>query len=196
MPAARPSSLHDHAADHLEYIRATMARAGSFTAVPGWGGALMGVTALATAAASGPPRDAPGWIGFWLADAAIAVCIGVAAVAWKSRRSGTPLAGAATRRFGLAFGPAIAAGAVLTAIFVRENLTTRLPGCWLLLYGSAVASGGAFSVPPVPVMGLCFMALGTLAFVAPADQGTLFLAAGFGVLQIVFGVIIGRKYGG
>lgn len=196
MPVAVPPSLHDHAAGHLQYIRETMDRAAVFTSVPGWGGVLMGATALVTAAIAGPPRDAPAWVAVWLADAAAAVAIGLAAMVWKARRTATPLSTAAARRFAFAFLPALAAGAVLTTIFVRENLTTRLPGCWLLLYGAAVTSGGAFSVRLVPVMGLCLMALGTLAFFAPPDTGSLFMAAGFGGLQVGFGFIIARRHGG
>ena len=60
---------------------------------------------------------------------------------------------------------------VLTPVFVAAGLMARLPGCWLLLYGTAVATGGAFSVRVVPVMGLCFMALGVAAFAAPAAWG-------------------------
>jgi hypothetical protein len=191
-----PSSLHDHAADHLRFIRDTMARAADFTAVPGWGGVLMGISALVTAAIAGPPRDAPSWIGLWLADAGVAVALGFAAMVWKARRANISLRNAAARRFALAFVPPLIAGAVLTAVFVREHLTTRLPGCWLLLYGAAVTSGGAFSVRLVPVMGICFLALGVLAFVFPEGAGSLFMAAGFGGLQIGFGLIIARKYGG
>jgi hypothetical protein len=194
--AAVPPSLHDHATDHLRFIRDTMARAADFTAVPGWGGVLMGVTALVTAAAAGPPRDSPSWVGIWLADAGVAVALGLAAMVWKARRAGISLTGAAARRFALAFVPPLMAGAVLTAVFVRDHLGMRLPGCWLLLYGAAVTSGGAFSVRLVPVMGLCFMVLGVSAFVCPEGAGSLFMAAGFGGLQIGFGFVIARKYGG
>jgi hypothetical protein len=193
---AVPPSLHDHAADHLRFIRDTMARAADFTAVPGWGGVLMGVTALVTAAAAGPPADSPTWVAVWLADAGVAVALGVAAMVWKARRASVSLTGAAARRFALAFVPSLVAGAVLTGVFIREHLTTRLPGCWLLLYGAAVTSGGAFSVRLVPVMGICFLALGALSFVFPESAGSLFMAAGFGGLQIGFGLIIARKYGG
>jgi hypothetical protein len=194
--AALPPSLHDHAADHLQYIRDTMARAADFTAVPGWGGVLMGVTALVTAAAAGPPRDTRSWLALWLADAGLAIVLGLAAMVWKARRAGLSLTGAAARRFALAFVPSLAAGAVLTGVLVRDHQITRLPGCWLLLYGAAVASGGAFSIRLVPIMGICFMLLGVCAFVLPEGAGSLFMAAGFGGLQIGFGLIIARKYGG
>lgn len=49
---------------------------------------------------------------------------------------------------------------------------------------------------PVQLMGAGFMALGALAFVAPAAWGDWFMAAGFGGLQIGFGLVIARRHGG
>jgi len=64
------------------------------------------------------------------------------------------------------------------------------------LYGAGIITGGLYSVPAVPVMGLCFMAAGALAVVAPATWSNWFLAAGFGGLHIAFGFFIARRHGG
>jgi hypothetical protein len=193
----QPEPIHAHALENLRFIRDAMSRASEFTAVPGWGGVLMGVSALVAAPIAGPPDDTVRWVTIWFADAAVAVAIALVAISIKSKRSGTPLSKAAPAfRFALAFVPPLVAGIILTPVFVTMGLMARLPGCWLLLYGTAVATGGAFSVRVVPLMGLCFMALGVVAFAAPAAWGHWLMALGFGGLHIVFGFIIARSYGG
>jgi hypothetical protein len=193
---AEPRAIHAHAIDDLRYIRDTMARAGAFSAIPGWGGVVMGVTALAASAFAGPPAPSRQWLGVWLAEAAVAVLIALVAIARKARRSSAPLLTTPARRFALVLLPPLAAGAILTAVFAANGLTSRLPGCWLLLYGTSGATGGALSVRVVPAMGVLFMALGVAAFIAPAGWGNVFMAAGFGGLHIIFGAIIARKHGG
>ena len=188
--------LHEHAAENLQFIRDTMARATDFTAVPGLGGVLMGLLAFAATIVAGPPRDKRAWLGIWLVTAGVATATGVIAIQRKARRHNLPLRGPVVRRFALALVPALVVAVVLTAVFVQHGLATRLPGCWLLCYGAAITSGGAFSVRPVPFMGAAFIALGALAFIAPADWGHFFMAAGFGALHTVFGVAIARNYGG
>ena len=186
--------VKDKAADDLRFIRRTIERASTFTAVPGWGGALIGAGALVAAAAAGP-RVSPRWAAVWLADAPIAALVGFLATAIKARRTGIALAGSTTRRFLLAFAPPLAAGALLTAAFLDRGALEWLPATWLLCYGAAVTSGGAFSVPTVPLMGAGFLALGAAALAVPA-AGPSLMAAGFGGLQIVCGIVIGMRYGG
>jgi hypothetical protein len=131
-----------------------------------------------------------------MADAAVAAAIGATAMIRKARRSDAPFVAAPARRFALAYLPPLIVGAVLTVFFVSHDLAVRLPGCWLLSYGAAVTTGGALSVRVVPIMGLCFMLLGTVALAAPADYGHYFMAAGFGGLHVGFGLLIARRYGG
>jgi hypothetical protein len=188
--------LEDRAADNLRFIRETMERAGSFTAVPGWGGAAIGFTALAAAAVASHQPTAARWIFVWLAEAALAMVLAVLAVARKARAARLPLFSGPGRKFALGFAPPMIVGALLTAALYRDGDLRLLPGMWLLLYGTAVVSGGSFSVRVVPMMGVCFIALGAAALTSPASWGNAYMMAGFGGLQIVFGLVIARKYGG
>lgn len=192
---AEPVRLHAHAAEHLRFIRDTMARASAFTAIPGWGGALMGATAL-VAAAVAPRVGARGWLSLWLVEAALAVAIGIVATILEARHHHAPVMIATARRFVLVFLPSIVAGAALTLMCVEHDLLSRLPGCWLLCYGAAVTSGGVVSMPRVAVMGLCLMACGVAASVSPDHWGNAWMGAGFGVVQIGFGLAIARRHGG
>ncbi len=195
--ADRPEPIHARAIDNLRFIRDTMARASEFTAVPGWGGVWMGITAIVAAVIAGPPDDSIRWVMVWFVEAAIAAAIALVAMARKAGRSGVPLSSAApAHRFALAYVPPLVAGMILTPVFAATGLMARLPGCWLLLYGTAVATGGAFSVRVVPIMGVLFMVLGTCAFAAPAAWGPWLMGAGFGGLHIGFGRVIARRYGG
>lgn len=196
MPAAAPASLHDRAAENLRFIRDTMTGASSFTAVSGAAGVCMGVSAIATAWAAGPPRDAFAWLAWWLGDAAIASAVGLVLTVRKANRTGVPLTNASARRFTLAFLPPVIAGALLTPVLFGAHLTSSLPGAWLLLYGAAVTGAGASSIRLVPMMGACLMGLGAASLWLPADSGALMMAAGFGGLQVGFGLAIARKHGG
>lgn len=157
---------------------------------------MMGVSALGAAAIAGPPNGSRRWWAVWLADAAVAVAIGLAAIALKARQSGSSLSAGPARRFALAYVPPLVAGLALTAVFVQHGLESRLPGCWLLSYGTAVATGGALAVRVVPLMGVCFMAAGVAALVLPTSWGTWMMALGFGGLHVGFGLVIAREYGG
>jgi hypothetical protein len=196
-PAPRePEQLQERALDNLRYIRRTMERAGSFTAVPGAGGVFMGATAMAAAWIAGAENNAARWLAIWLGEAALALLIGILATGRKAARAGMPLLSAPAKKFIAAFVPSLAAGALLTLVLFRAGETAVLPGMWLLLYGASVVSGGAASVRIVPLMGAGFMLLGALALLAPLSWGNVLLAGGFGGLHILFGVIITVKYGG
>ncbi|MFL6354883.1 MAG: hypothetical protein ACJ74Z_23960 [Bryobacteraceae bacterium] len=190
-----PVPIDRRAADNLRFIRDTMERAASFTAVPGWGGVVIGFTALsAGAVAFGRPLREQFLV--WFSEALIALIIAGLALRIKSKRLALSLQSRPARRALLSFMPPLLAGAILTAVFYHLQIFGVTPGLWLLLYGAAVVTGGAFSVRIVPVMGLCFMFVGALALLAPATWGNMFLTLGFGGLHIAFGVVIARRYGG
>ena len=192
----RPAPLHAHAIDDLRFIRETMENAASFTAVPGWGGVAMGVTALASACVAPSPASGRNWMITWVAAALAAFALGALGIYWKARRVGTPVFARPGRQFLLSLLPPLIAGGVISGAIYASGLGHLLPSIWLLLYGVGVMSAGTFSVRVVPVMGLCFMLAGVLAMFCPAAWGNAVMAAGFGGLHIIFGGIIARRYGG
>jgi hypothetical protein len=188
--------LDDHARDNLRFIRETMERAGSFTAVPGWGGIAIGVTALGAAAIAARQFSSFAWLVTWGLEAFVAISIGVWTTLSKARRAGTPLLSGPGRRFVYSFAPSLFVGALLTLFLVRANVMDAVPGTWLLLYGTGMVAAGAFSIRVVPLMGLCFMVLGAVALFSPSTWDNVLLAAGFGGLHVLFGAMIARNYGG
>jgi len=195
-PQRLPIPIDARAADHLRYIRETMESAAEFTALPGWGGVAMGVTALVAAFAASRQTVARAWLAVWLIEAFVAVAIAAPAAATKAHRANSALFSGPGRKFLLSFAPPIVVGGLLTFALYHAGILAPLPGVWLLLYGTAIVTGGAFSVRVVPVMGLCLMLLGGAALFAPAIWGDAFMGAGFGVVQIGFGWWIARHYGG
>ena len=191
-----PVALGDRAMEDLRFIRRTMEVGAAFTAVPGWGGVGMGVSALAAAALASSQPTAERWLLVWILEALLAMAIGAVAIHRKARRADLPVLSGAGRKFVLSFLPPALAGVVLTVALWQAGADSLLPGAWLLLYGAAVVTAGTFSVRIVPVMGMCFMVVGAFALLVMPAAGDLSMAVGFGGLQIVFGVTIARKHGG
>jgi hypothetical protein len=189
-------SLSGRAIDNLQFIRETMERSTHFTAVPGYGGALMGVTAIAASIIASFQINYRLWLMTWLIEAVLAFAIGLLTMWQKSKTVNTPLTSAPARKFARGFVPPLVAGIILTALLYFNSLFQYLPCVWLTLYGTAVVTGGAYSVKAVPTMGWIFIALGLAAVFVPTIYGDWLMGLGFGVLHIVFGLIIARRFGG
>ncbi len=195
-PKREPIPIDARAADHLRYIRETMESAAEFTAVPGWGGVAMGATALVAALFASRQVTPRAWLTVWLIEAFVAVAIAAPTAATKAHRANSALFSGPGRKFVLSFAPPIVVGGLLTLSLYQAGNLAALPGVWLLLYGTAIVTGGAFSVRVVPVMGLCLMLLGGVALFTPANWGDVLMAAGFGAVQSGFGWWIARHHGG
>lgn len=191
-----PVNLGDRAADNLQFIRETMERSTSFTAVPGYGGMLMGVTACVAAYIAAQQDYRIGWLRVWLLEACLAFAIGLLAMWQKSRLADTSLFSTPARKFALSFAPPLITGVAITLGLWRYGHYEMMAPVWMLCYGAAVVCGGDFSVRVVPVMGWAFIALGAAAFAVPGAYGDWLMAASFGVTHIIFGAVIAKRYGG
>lgn len=191
-----PAPIHEHALTNIRYIREAMERAGAFTSIPGWGGVGVGVTAIVATVLAHGATTSREWLFVWLAEAVVAAVIAGWAMVRKARRAGVRITDTPARRFFISYFAPVFTGAVLTVVLARADLYEVLPAVWLLLYGTSFVSSGAFSIPVVPVMGVCFMILGVAACFLSPLLGNLLLGIGFGGLHVVFGLIIARRYGG
>jgi len=190
-----PEALHERAMDNLRYIRDTMERASAFTGISGWGEVAIGITALGASFIAAQQNSFKAWLAIWVAEALVSLLIAGWSMDRKARAVQMPLFSGPGRKVAFSLSPPLLVGVLLTVVLYRAGLTNLIPGVWLLLYGTGVVTGGMFSVSVVPLMGLCFMAIGAVALFIPG-LSNWFMAVGFGGLHIIFGVIIARRYGG
>ena len=192
----QPVNIGERAIDNLQFIRETMERSAVFTSVPGYGGMLMGATAIAAAYFANSQTNLKDWLTVWLVEAFLAFAIGLLAMWQKSKIGNISLVSAPSKKFAMSFLPPLICGVFITLGLWRFGHFEMMIPVWIICYGAAVVCGGMFSVKVIPIMGWCFIALGAVAFFLPAGFENLMMAASFGVLHIVFGLIIAQKYGG
>jgi hypothetical protein len=190
-----PISIETRALGTLAYIRRSIESSGSM-AVPGTAGVVMGCIGMLTALVASTSRGAPHWAAIWLLGGATAFVAGGALMAREAAQSGHARYLGPVRKFLLCLCPALFAGAVLTGVMWRAGLASLLPGTWLLLYGCALLSASTVTIAStmrlIGIMGALFVVLGCGAFAAPIQMHTALLGVGFGVLHIVFGLLVGR----
>jgi hypothetical protein len=190
------TAMHERAAESIEFIRETMVRSASFTAVPGQGGVAMGAIGVVAAMVASRTSSWESWLATWLVAATVALPIGLVFTLVKARRHHVALWSASGRRFMQGFLPSIVAGAALTLALVRAGRIELLPPTWLLLYGAGILAGATASISVLTWVGALFMLLGVGSVATTGQWADVWLGAGFGGLQIVFGIIIARKHGG
>ena len=190
-----PIPIETRALGTLAYRRRSIDSSASM-AVPGTAGVVMGCIGIAAAIGASIPRFTPYWMEIWICAAGIAFVVGGALMAREAAQSGHARYIGPVRKFMLCLGPALFAGAVLSAVLWRHGMEDLMPGTWLLLYGCAVLSASTVTVPATMrllcIMGTLFVALDSLAFALPPGPHLGVLGLGFGVLHVVFGLLIGR----
>lgn len=188
--------LRSRAQDDLRAIRTAMEGSSRFTSVSGVGEMAVGVTALLAAWLGAGRTSSSAWLGVWFTEAILAGGLSLVAAGWKARRTGGTLWSLPARRFALSLAPPLVAGAALTPVFYRAGLIDLLPGAWMLLYGTGVVTGGAFSVRTVPLTGVAFMLVGAVALALPGMGRDAWMALGFGGIHLVFGALLAARHGG
>ena len=157
---------------------------------------VMGLIAVVAAIVASRWDERDLWLMTWLCAAVIALGVGLWTIHRKAKAAETQMFSGSGRRFWISLGTPILVAVLLTIVLFPDGQADLLPGIWLLLFGTGVVTGGVFSVKIVPIMGICFMITGGVALFTPSSWGDVLMAIGFGGIQIIFGLIIARRYGG
>ncbi len=189
-------------------IRSMMERSSKFLSLSGLSGVSAGIVALAGWAWAqryldsrfGPGADGvvnhQDILDFMLASAlVVAAAIGAAMFFSRrlAKRRGLPLWNTTARDTLAALLVPLGSGGVFSLILMRQELYGMIPSAMLLFYGMALVHAGKYTVNDLRVLGLCEIVLGLAAGFVP-DLGLWFWAAGFGLLHIIYGIAMYRKY--
>ncbi len=192
-------------------IRSMMERSSKFLSLSGLSGILAGIYALAGAAIahqkladpSSPLRyriasaQEPGTRAQLIGLAAVVLVLSVVtAITFsrrKARKQGQQLWNPTSRLVAVNFlVPLVAGGIFILIIFFTGHFALAAPAC-LIFYGLGLVNASANTFTEIRTLGFCHIALGLVAAALPG-YGLLFWALGFGVLHILYGAVMHKKY--
>lgn len=111
----------------------------------------------------------------------------------KAQRSGVSLWTPVSKRlYASLFLPLVAGGLFALILLFQNNIQLIIP-VFLIFYGLALISAGKFTYGEIFYLGILEIITGLVAALFPS-QGLIFWIVGFGILHIVYGLFMYRKY--
>lgn len=201
--------IHDYEKD-IASIRSMMERSAKFLSLSGLSGVLAGAYALIGAAAAyyqlnydsllrsdhSASRHGATFLKLILIALAVLIC-SVTTGLWlshkKAKRNGLSLWNSASKQmcFNLAI-PLFTGGVFILIMLYTGHFGLAAPSC-LIFYGIALIQASPNTYTEVRYLGFCEIALGLISAIYPG-YGLIFWALGFGVLHIVYGTIMYKRY--
>ena len=197
--------------EDLSHIRSMMERSSRFISLSGLSGVVAGLAAIIGAVYVYFVFEREG-ISYFDGNrnifgpslvkelVVIGTCILIAAVlsgyiftANKSRKKGLKIWDATTKRLLLTFSVPLVTGGVVCLGLLYHHLFVLVAPATLIFYGLALVSAERYTLTDIKYLGYCQIVLG-LASLFFLGWGLLFWALGFGVLHVVYGLIMHKKY--
>lgn len=200
----------------LSHIRSLMEKSTKFISISGLSGILAGVYTLVAVAFLGWKLKIH-WLVFGGGDRAeilfmdsadpvgtmvatgvalllLSVATGVYLALKKAEKAGQSAWNPASRILLVSVAAPLLTGGAIAVISLMKGYYYVLAPCFLVFYGLALYSGSRVSFKELRVFGVLQVILGLLAY-EYMPYGLLFFALGFGVLHILYGAVIIKKYG-
>ena len=134
---------------------------------------------------------------FLIADVLSVLALSLLAGFWfakqKAQKQGLPFWDATAKRAVINLAIPLIAGAAYCFILLYHNQVEFIAPATLIFYGLALLNSSKYTIGDIGYLGLWQLVLGLLAsfFI---DFGLLFWAFGFGLLHLVYGILIYFKY--
>ena len=204
----------------LMAIRSLMERSSRFMSLSGWAGVLAGIYALVGAYIAHSlfgfrPAELAGQAGFnggetgfssmqsmesvfpvvWIAVAVLLLSLGSAFYLTRRRAVKTkePVGRAASARFIANLSMPLVAGGLLMLVLLFAGHVWLLIPLSLVFYGLAMFNAGNYTFRELKLLGAIEVVMGLFAALFPVAS-LLFWAAGFGLMHIIYGIVIHYKY--
>ena len=84
-------------------------------------------------------------------------------------------------------------GGIVALLLLSQGYYNLIAGMLLIFYGLALAAGSIYTFTEVKWLGILEISLGLMAVSLP-DHGLILWGLGFGVLHIIYGFIVYKKY--
>lgn len=188
--------------DDLRYIRSTMERSSKFLSLSGLSGVFAGIFALLGASLAYfvlyDDLYITADIRVDIVLVAILVILGASASGLhfsikKANRTNSKFWMPATIQIIKDAGVPMFAGGMFCLILMYHQSYFLIASTMLIFYGIALINAGARTYRDVKILGACQVFLGLFAGFF-STYGLLFWAVGFGVLHIIYGMVMYKKY--
>lgn len=193
--------------EDLKAIRSMMEQASRFISLSGWSGISAGIYALVASGIayswmnefySSDYRTLNGllwkFVLLGLITLVLAISTGVLFTVRKSRKNNLPIWNSSTKRLLLHLAVPLGVGALFClALIVNHSSFLLLGPTTLIFYGLALLNASKFTFQDIAYLGYFEIALGLIGLFVPGYSLILW-ALGFGVLHIIYGIVIQRKY--
>jgi len=181
-----------------------MEESSRFLSLSGLSGIYAGVTAIAGALVayffilnSGSIKEPLAIRWQLIADASIVLVLSVLFSLYfslkKARRDGKNVLTPISKRLLLNLMIPLATGGIFVIMLLIHNYIQLIVPCFLIFYGLALVNAGKFTFGEVYYLGVLEIITGLVSAFVPG-RDLLFWIIGFGILHIIYGLLLYRKY--
>ncbi len=192
----------------LGQIRSLMEKSSKFVSISGLSGVLIGCYALLgtllgyfiTTSPADSIKKLPGdltTVSFFLLLAILILVLSLL-TGWlmarkKARKNKQSIWNITSKSLLFAVSIPLVTGGILALVLLSQGYYNLIAGMLLIFYGLALTAGSIYTFTEVKWLGILEVSLGLIAVCLP-DHGLIVWGLGFGVLHIIYGFIVYKKY--